>query len=129
MRVPSIAAGRRVLIVEDNSCIRNVLYVLLASLRCEGEVAYDGRQALAMISRHEYDAILFDLRCYNLSADKVITGLTEIRPSLLGRVLLIAGEVSDPATLEMFSRVSAPRVSQSRLVEELWPRLRAVLAS
>ncbi len=120
--------GRRVLIIEDDSLIRNVLYVLLASMRCEGDVACDGRQALAMISRQEYDAILLDLRCYNLSPEKVMARLKAIRPNLLGRVLVITGEVSDPETLEFFANFSAPKIARNRLIDELWPCLRAVLA-
>jgi two-component system, NtrC family, response regulator PilR len=123
------AAGRKVLIVEDDSSIRNVLYVLLASMRCEGEIAYDGRQALTMINRQQYDAILLDLRCYNLAPEKVMAGLKQIRPSLLGRVLIITGEVNDPSALEFFSQFSAPQIPRTRLIEELWPRLRTVLTS
>ena len=121
--------GRRVLIIEDDSSIRNVLYVLLASMRCEGDIACDGRQALAMINRQEYDAILLDLRCYNLSPENVMAGLMAIRPNLLGRVLVITGEVSDPTALKFFSKFSTPQIARNRLIEELWPRLRAVMAS
>jgi hypothetical protein len=35
--------------------------------------------------------------------------------------------VSDSETLEFFSSFSAPRIRRNRLIEELWPRLRAVL--
>jgi DNA-binding response OmpR family regulator len=121
-----ITSTRKVLILEDDSAIRNVLYVLLASMGCEGEVAYDGRQALAMINRQDYDAILLDLRCYNLIPEKVIKGLKEIRPNLLGRVLVITGEVGDPDALAFFSRFSMPQVSKNHLIEELWPRLHAL---
>ncbi len=121
--------GRRVLIIEDDSSIRNILYVLLASMRCEGDIACDGRQALAMINRQEYDAILLDLRCYNLSPENVMAKLMAVRPNLLGRVLVITGEVSDRAALEFFSKFSAPQIARNRLIEELWPRLRAVMAS
>ena len=48
---------RRILIVEDGPSIRNVLYVLLAGLRCEGEIATSGREALAKISQLKYDAV------------------------------------------------------------------------
>lgn len=128
MNKTSATTGRRVLIIEDDSSIRNVLYVLLASMRCEGDIACDGRQALAMINRQEYDAILLDLRCSGLSPENVMATIKAINPNLLGRVLAITGEVSDPGTLDFFSNFSAPRIRRNRLIEELWPRLRAVLA-
>lgn len=120
---------RKILIIEDDSSIRNILYVLLAGLNCEGEIAYDGRHALAMINRQEYDAILLDLRCYNLSAEEVLAGIKRLRPGLLGRILVITGEVNDARSLEFFNRFSVPRLPKSRLIKELWPRLREVLAS
>jgi DNA-binding NtrC family response regulator len=127
--VSPATTGRKVLIIEDDSSMRNVLYVLLAGMGCEGEIAYDGRQALAMINRHEYDAILLDLRCYNVSPEKVMAGIKEIRPNLLGRVLVITGEVSDAKTLGVFEKISIPHIATNHLIAELWPRLRAVLAS
>jgi DNA-binding NtrC family response regulator len=126
--IPAVT-GRRVLIIEDDSSIRNVLYVLLASMRCEGDIACDGRQALAMINRQQYDAILLDLRCYSLSPENVMAKLMAIRPNLLGRVLVITGEVSEPAALDFFTKFSAPQIARDHLIDELWPRLRSVLAS
>jgi len=86
---------RRVLIIEDEPSIRNVLYALLAGLDCDSSVATNDRQALAMISRENYDAVLLDMRCSKAPADQVVSQIKEIRPSLLGRVLGITSQVSD----------------------------------
>ncbi len=118
---------RKVLIIEDEPSIRNILYVLLAGLNCEGDIAYSGQQALAMISRERFDAVLLDLRCINLPADQVVSQITEIRPNLVGRVLVITGEVSDPQTLEIIERHCLPYVPRNRLLQDLWDRLRVVL--
>lgn len=118
---------RKVLIIEDEPTIRNVLYVLVAGLGCEGDVAYSGQQALAMVSRESFDAVLLDLRCSNLAAEQVVCEIKEIRPNLVGRVLVITGEVSDPQTMELIERYCLPHVSRSRLMQDLWGRLRALL--
>lgn len=125
-----MAAGperRKVLIIEDEPSIRNTLYVLLAGLGCEGDVAYTGQQALSKISREAFDAVLLDLRCSNLTADEVVLGIKELRPNLVGRVLVITGEVADPKTLEFVERHCLPHVSRNRLPRELWTRLRGLL--
>ncbi len=121
------SARRKVLIVEDEPSIRNVLYVLLAALGCEGDVAYTGQQALAMISRERFDAVLLDLRCNNLAPDDVVAGIKELRPSLVGRVLVITGEVTDPRTMELIERHCLPHVMATRLTQELWGRLQGLL--
>jgi two-component system response regulator PilR (NtrC family) len=118
---------RKVLVIEDEPSMRNVLYVLLAGLGCDGVAAYSGQQALAMISHESYDAVLLDLRCFNLPAEDVVTHIKNIRPSLLGRVLIITGEVSDPKTLELIERHCLPHVSRERLTQECWDRMKAVL--
>lgn len=125
--MPTNPTRRKVLVVEDESSIRNVLYVLLAGLGCESEVAYSGQQALAMIGRGNFDAVLLDLRCSNLQAEEVVSQIKEIRPNLVGRVMVITGEVTDPKTLEMIERECLPHVSQSQVMKELWSRLRVLL--
>jgi len=121
------AVRRKVLIIEDEPAIRNALYVLLAGLGCEGDVAYSGQQALSMIGRECFDAVLLDLRCSNLPAEQVVSEIKELRPNLVGRVLVITGEVTDPQTLELIERHCLPHVSRSRLMQELWIHLRSLL--
>jgi len=122
-------AHRRVLMIEDEPSIRNVLYVLLAAAGCEGDVAYSGQQALAMISREKFDAVLLDLRCTNAPAEHVVSQIKEIRPSLLGRVLVITGEVTDPQAVELIERHMLPHVRASQLMSDLWGQLRGLLGA
>lgn len=120
-------SNRKVLIVEDDAAIRNVLYVLLAGVGCEGDIAYSGKQALAMLSREKFDAVLLDLRCSNLPAADMVSQIKEIRPSLVGRVLVITGELTDPQTIQMIEQHCLPHVPRNRLMQDLWGRLRTVL--
>jgi two-component system response regulator PilR (NtrC family) len=125
--VSAALARRKILVIEDEPSIRNVIYVLLAGLGCESDVAHDGRQALAMLQHENFDAVLLDLRCSELPPEHVVSQIREIRPNLVGRVLVITGEVADPQTLEMIERNCLPHVPRSRLMQELWERLRNLL--
>jgi len=118
---------RKVLIVEDEPSIRNILYVLLAGLGCEGDIAYNSREALAMIRHENFDAVLLDLRCSELTPHEVVDQIKELRPNLVDRVLVITGEVTDPATLEMIERECLPHVARNHVMVELWDRLRTLL--
>jgi DNA-binding response OmpR family regulator len=124
--VPSNCLRRKVLIVEDEPSIRNILFVLLAGLGCEGEVAHDSKQALSMIREEPFDAILLDLRSNHLPPEEMVSTITELRPSLVGRVLVIVGEVADPATIEMLSRCAVPHIKRSQVITDLWRRLRSL---
>ncbi|MGA3324846.1 MAG: response regulator [Terriglobia bacterium] len=112
-------ARRKVLIIEDEPSIRNILYVLVAGLGYDGDAASDAHQALSMIRKGQFDAVLLDLRCSNLPPDQMVSAITELRPSLLGRVLVISGEVSTPSTLEMLERYAVPHVPRDRVTSDL----------
>lgn len=118
---------RKVLIVEEESSIRNLLYTLVGRLGCDGDVACSGQQALAMISRRLFDAVLLDLRSSDLAPERVVSGILEIRPSLMGRVLVITGEVTDPETVSLIERNCLLHVPRGQLVHELWNKLRTLL--
>jgi DNA-binding NtrC family response regulator len=114
-----ISPRRKVLIVEDEPSIRNVLYVLVAGLGYDGDAAFNSRQALSMIRKEQFDAVLLDLRSTQLPPEQMVSEITELQPSLVGRVLVITGEVSDPATLEMLQHYALPHVPRSRVASDL----------
>ena len=118
---------RHVLIVEGEPSIRNLLCVLLAGLGCEGDIAHNGRQALAKIEKESFDAVLLDLRCSEIPAGEMVSAIKELGPNLVGRVLVITGEVSDSQTLEMIKKNCWPYIPRQRVMQELWGQLRALL--
>ena len=118
---------RTVLIIEDEPSIRNVLCVLLAGLRCEGDIVPNTREALAMVEKHNFDAVLLDLRCSQMPATEAVSALKNLRPSLVGKVLVITGDVSDPQTMELIKKNHWPYIPRHRLMHELWDGLRTLL--
>ncbi|MGH9327362.1 MAG: response regulator [Terriglobia bacterium] len=120
--------SRKVLVVEDEPSIRNLIYVLLRALKCEGEVAYNDQQALAMVSRGAFDAVLLDLRCSDASPEEVVSRIHAMRPNLVGRILCITSEVSDATTMNMIESNCLPYVRRGQLMNDLWDRLRVVFS-
>lgn len=123
----TVSQRRKVLIIEDEPSIRNLLHHLVEKLGCENAAVTDGQQALAMISRKEFDAVLLDLRCSNLQPDDVVAGIHGMRPSLIGRILVITGEVSDAKTLDLIDRHFLLPIPHTRLLQDLVSRLRVLL--
>jgi DNA-binding response OmpR family regulator len=118
---------RRVLLAEDQPSIRSILCVRLAALGCERDAVPHGQQALARIRQEEFDAVLLDLRCSNVNAKNVIPEIKEIRPSLVGRLLLITGEAADAVTLDLIERYCLQHVSPQRIQQDLLDQLRVLL--
>lgn len=115
--VTSSAPHRKVLIIEDEPSIRNVLYTLLASIGCDAETVSSGAQAMALVEREKFDALLLDLRCSNVQPEEVVTGVQRIRPSLIGRVLVVTGDVADQKTLDLIERNFLLHIPRNRLEE------------
>ena len=107
--------------------MRNVLYVLLAAQNCDGEVASSSRQALAMISRESFDAILLDLRCQNVLPDEMLSQIAQLRPNLFGRVLVITGEIADAKSLELIERNCLPHITRNKLTTDFLDKIRSLL--
>ena len=114
---------RKVLIIEDEPSIRKVLHVLLAGLGYDSSSASDAYEALSMIHQGDFDAVLLDLRSSQLPPDQMACAISELRPSLVGRVLVITGEVSHPKTIEMLERYALPHVRRSRIPSDLSRRI------
>ena len=58
----TLAAGARVLVVEDQSLNRDVAEGMLKALGLEADSAHDGSHALEMLARTRYDVVLMDCR-------------------------------------------------------------------
>lgn len=118
---------RKVLIIEDEPSIRNIIYVLLAGANCDGEIAYSGKQALGMISRSSFDAVLLDIRSAAAPPEEMVSQMMRLRPSLVGRVLVITGEIADSKILDWLENHSLHHLPGNLLMQDLWERLRGIL--
>ncbi len=116
---------RKVLIVEDDTSIRNLLYTLLAGQGYEAEEAHSSQEALSKIGRECFDAVLLDVRCPYAPPREIIGKIREVRPALIGRILVITAEATDAAGIEMLERHC--RIRERDLVWELGNRLRQIL--
>jgi DNA-binding response OmpR family regulator len=118
---------RKILVIEDESSIRNVICTLIDAMKCDGDVADTKEQALAMVSRESFDAVLLDLRASDSEPGEIARQICQLQPSLVGRILFITGEVSDRRTLELIEKNALTCIPRGSLMQELWDRLRVLL--
>lgn len=118
---------RKVLLIESEPAAREVLQVLVGNLGCLGKVVENGRQAMATVRCEDFDAVLLDVRSSAIPPEQVLSRIHRIRPSLVGRVLVITGEVDDQGALDLVERYSLLQIRRSRLGFDLAGCLRALL--
>ncbi len=124
----NIPPCRTILVVEGEQSIRSVLRLLRSGLSSDDATGLGSRRALAEVSRDSFDAILLDIRCANLptndSGPHVKPNVREVRPRLVGRVLVLTSEVSDLETMNMIERRCLRGAMRKRTFKDLWDLLR-----
>jgi DNA-binding NtrC family response regulator len=123
------AAPGRVLVISDEVAARGWFSTFLTSMGCQC-VATSSGSALPRIRRGDCDAVLIDLRCSEISAKELVAEIEHSAPHLSGRILVLGDEHAAPeAAAEPTGRQALlARLRRERLIEELWPTLRPLLA-
>jgi PAS domain S-box-containing protein len=83
------AAGRRVLVVDDNSVNLKVAARMLSRLGCQVELASSGGDAVALVARRGYDAVFMDCMMPGMDGYET-TGRIRQLPGMAARTPIIA---------------------------------------
>ncbi|MFH0977040.1 MAG: response regulator [Spirochaetota bacterium] len=90
-----IAKGISVLVVEDNEINRKLMGYLLTQLGCVFDMACDGKEALASLSKKKYDIILMDIEMPvmdGIEATKAIRNELRIKTPVIAITAQVFGE-------------------------------------
>lgn len=115
--------GERVLIVDDEPCVTDVLVRILRMLKLSPYVARDGLVAKEKLSRFDYAAVLCDYRMPGLSGMELYEWAAAARPGLREKWIFLTGSVKAD-TLEAESR---PVLRKPFTIELLEETLRKIL--
>ena len=126
-RVPLMGGTERVLIVDDEDPVRNVLCVSLTHLGYEVEVASSGAEALDKLVQSDdgFDLVILDMLMPKLPGDEVFFRLREIVPDL--KVLVISGYTSEEAVQRILDHGGKGFIQKPFTIEELSKKVRACL--
>ena len=81
---------RRILIIEDDVDINNLLSEILKNAKYETDSAYTGREGLLLLKMKEYDIVLLDLMMPNMTGEEVIN---EIRKNNKIPIIVISAKI------------------------------------
>lgn len=119
----------RVLIVDDEYPVRNVLSLSLEHLGYKVETASSGAEAIAKFerARGDFALILLDMLMPQLPGNEVFFRLKRINPAV--RVLLISGYSSEAAVREVLDAGGLGFLQKPFTIEELSRRVRLCIDS
>lgn len=81
---------RKILIIEDDVDINNLLSEILKNAKYETDSAYTGREGLLLLKMKEYDIVLLDLMMPNMTGEEVIN---EIRKNNKIPIIVISAKI------------------------------------
>ena len=93
---PRQRATRRLLVVEDNKSVQDILSVILRSMGFEVALAKNGLEAFTLFVESTFDVVLTDLQMPIMDGSRLAHLIKEISPQT--RVILLTG--ADMATVK-----------------------------
>jgi len=97
-----------ILVVDDEALIVDVIISSLKKHGYKVKGALDGKKAIEMIKKMDFDVVISDYRMPNLSGEKLYSTLVEIKPALLKKLIYITGEVVDETNLSFIRENELP---------------------
>jgi CheY-like chemotaxis protein len=98
----------RVLVVESAAHAARLLREADSSGGIGVEAARDPAEALQRLQERGFDAVVIDLPGQQQVAEELFHRIADIDPRLAGRVVFLAGDLSDPATRRFLTAAGRP---------------------
>jgi signal transduction histidine kinase/CheY-like chemotaxis protein len=124
----SAAAGRRVLIVEDEPTVARLIGDVLEDEGFRVDLLLDGREALKRAASETYDLVICDMKMPGLDGQNFYMTLASTGNPLRERFLFVTGDIIAAHTQEFLVHNHLPHVAKPFRVEELIEKVRQVLA-
>lgn len=93
--------GSRVLIVDDEEEIRNILVIYLSELGCKIHEARNGKEALAELKNEKYDYVFLDLKMPDMNGDAVLLESEKIPNIGNTKFIVVTGGIITEYSKEM----------------------------
>ena len=117
----------RILIVEDEPTVAQLLVDILVEEGHEAEATVDSQDGLTRISRKNYDMVICDLRMPRLDGRAFFEALASANSPLRSRILFITGDTIARGTQEFLRSTGVPHLAKPFLVEEVKMSVRRLL--
>jgi two-component system NtrC family sensor kinase len=120
--------GARVLVVDDEPGIAELLTDLLEAAGCSVVTAGSGQQALALLSTHNIDLVVSDLRMPDIDGAGLWRELRDTQPALIRRMMFVTGDTLSPAAHAFLATSGCPSLDKPFSRNDLLRGLTELLA-
>ena len=111
--LPASASGRlAVLVVDDETALRNALLRFLNRRGIQGEGVADGAEALRVLHQRDFDVIISDVRMPGMSGREFLERLRREHGDLVGRVVFATGDTFAADTAALLQESGLPTITK-----------------
>ncbi len=113
------AASRRILVVDDEKVVAELIVEILSDGSHQIDAAHNGIDALRLLRHRDYDLIILDLRMPDMSGQQMYEELERHHPEHVPRVLFVTGDTVMPEIQEFLQRAGNPCLLKPFSVEDV----------
>ena len=123
------AAQARILVVDDEESITDILSQILGAEGHQVDLASSGFEALEKIGKASYDLIISDMKMPGMGGEELFDRIKAASPVLARRVLFSTGDTVSPATTAFMERAGARCVQKPFDLNEMKEIVEEILSS
>ncbi|MCB1500153.1 MAG: response regulator [Bauldia sp.] len=116
---PPVAAGQRILVVDDEPGVAEVLSDILEIDGYAIDLADSGQAALDLIAVHAYDAVISDVHMPDRDGIALYRGIKEVRPELARKLVLVTGDSLGASIQAFLDSTGVPCIEKPFLPAEV----------
>jgi two-component system, NtrC family, sensor kinase len=106
------AENVRILILDDERAIAELLGEMLGLLGYQAELCHNGQQALNVIEGEDFDVVLSDFRMPMMDGQEFYKRAVKLKPSLTRRFVFLTGDVVSEDTRDFLSSTGNPHIAK-----------------
>jgi two-component system NtrC family sensor kinase len=127
--VPVAAPAKRILVVDDEVTLSEMLCEALAAEGHEVDYAADGLSAREKLKGGRYDLIISDLKMPNMGGRELYAEVRSSDPDLARRIIFSTGDSVSVETQDFFRKTGNPHLSKPFNLSELFAVISSTLRS
>jgi CheY-like chemotaxis protein len=126
--LPVSSAGTRVLVVEDEPTVAQLIADMLSDLGYVAEVFHEARRALVSALNRDYALVVCDMKMPGLDGQHFYRALAEVESPLVSRFLFVTGDVLGTSTQEFLRAHSLSHIAKPFRLEEFSEQVASVIS-
>ncbi len=124
---PATPTGQRLLIVDDEPDIAQLLEMILSSAGYEIQTANNGTEGFRILSNEDFDAVLSDMLMPGLDGQALYQRVREIKPDLAKRMIFVTGDTLNSTTREFLNATGNLFLGKPFKIDEVVNRVQEAL--